>query len=230
MIALARMRLNAYAKGGRVWPPAIATVVLLGIMYGGGVGPPAPTFGYAALVLFPVIAWQSKLVLDAEPDVQRRLARVSVGAPREALAGIACALVAGLAVSAAAVVVPLPLLLAREPAPGRPTMTTGTAAGVLAHLLMIPAAVAVGALASRAVTRAAGNGVAVLVSGVVLIIVLGLHGSVAPWLAPPIMAMSRSLAAPVFPSAGAFLLLCGWAVAWCAVAFTAYAVVRRSRT
>ena len=59
----------------------------------------------------------------------------------------------------------------------------------------MPAAVALGALASRAVTRSVRNGVTVLVTGAVLVVVLGLSGSVAPWLVPPVMATARALTA-----------------------------------
>jgi hypothetical protein len=73
------------------------------------------------------------------------------------------------------------------------------------------------------------NGVTVLVTGAVLVVVLGLSGSVTPWLVPPVMAMARALNADALPSAGTFWLLAGWAVLWCAVAFGGYGRLRRNR-
>ncbi|WP_341477529.1 hypothetical protein [Micromonospora globispora] len=106
-------------------------------------------------------------------------------------------------------------------------MVAGVAMGLWAHLLALPAAVALGALASRAVTRSAGYGVAVLAVGAVGALVLGLSGSVAPWLVPPVMATARALTGSLAVSAG--LLLTAWALVWAAVALAGYAWRRRVR-
>ena len=79
-------------------------------------------------------------------------------------------------------------------------------------------------------TRTVRNGVLVLVAGTVLTLVLGLSGSIAPWLVPPLMATARELSAPALPSATTFAQLTGWAVAWSAVALAGYARLRRSRS
>ena len=232
MIALVRMRLAAFVRSGRALAPVIAALVLLGILHGGGQSAAAPAYAYSAVMLFPVLAWQAKLLLDAEPDVQRRLARLTVGARREAVAGLLAAAALGLACCAVAMLVPWwPFHAIRGPEPGsaEPSLAVGVALGVLAHLLAIPAAVALGALASRAVTRTVRNGVVVLVTGAVLAIVLGLSESVAPWLAPPMMAMARALTADELPPAGRFWLLVGWTVLWCGVVLGGYGRLRRSR-
>lgn len=225
MIALVRMRLAAFVRSGRALAPLIAGAVVLGIIHGGGQSRAAPAYGYSAAVLFPVLAWTSKLVLDAEPDVQRQLARLTVGARRELAAGLLAAATIALAVCAAAMLVPLPFH-----AGGGPHLGPGIVLGVLAHLLMLPAAVALGALASRAVTRSIRTGVTVLVSGSVLMVVLGMSGSVVPWLVPPVMATGRALSRADLPPAGTLLLLSGWAVAWSAVALTGYGYLRRRRS
>jgi len=210
----------------------IAGLVILSVIYGGGSSEAASAYGYSAVTLFPLLAWQTKLLLDAEPDVQRKLARLSVGARREAAAGVLAALLLGVAVCTVAMVAPVPFHGIRGPVPGsgEPSLPAGVAVGVLAHLLAVPAGVALGALASRAVTRSVRNGVTVLVAGAVLAIVLGLRGSWAPWLVPPVMAMARDLNASALPSAGTFLLLTGWAVLWCAVALAGYGWLRRTRS
>jgi hypothetical protein len=226
MTALVRMRLAGFLHGGRVLMPLIAVLVELGIIYGGGPSPAASAYGYSAAALFPVLAWQTKLLLDTEPDVQRRLARTAVGARGEALAGLLAAGSLALLVCLLAMLAPWlfgAIDKANEP-------VGGTILGVLAHLLAIPPALAVGALAARSVTRTVRNGVTVLVVAAVLVVVLGLQGSIAPWLVPPVMAMARALSGDVLPAPGTVGLLAGWAALWCAVAFTGYAWLRRARS
>jgi hypothetical protein len=226
MIALTRMRLSGFGRGGRALPPAIAVLVVLGVIYGGGAAPAAIAYGYSAAALFPVLAWLTKVLLDAEPDVQRRLARVSVGPSGEALAGVLAALVVSVIVCVLAMGAPwLFHGIDHTKSLGR-----GIVLGILAHLLAIPPAIALGALSSRAVTRSVRTGVAVLAVATVLVVVLGLTGSWAPWLVPPVMATARALNDPGLPPAGTLTLLIAWAVLWSAAAFTGYAALRRSRS
>jgi hypothetical protein len=70
----------------------------------------------------------------------------------------------------------------------------------------------------------------VLVVAAVLVVVLGLKGSVAPWLVPPVMAMARALNDPGVPPAATLTLLTVWALAWCAAAFAGYGWLRRARS
>ncbi len=63
----------------RALPGLLGTLVVVGIIYGGGESEAAEAYGFSAVALFPVIAWQAKLLLDTEPDVQRRLAVSAVG-------------------------------------------------------------------------------------------------------------------------------------------------------
>src|SRR2546430_8834981 len=97
MTALIKMRLTGYVRTGRFIVPLIATLVLLGILYGGGSAEPTEAYGVSALLMFPVLAWQTKLLLDAEPDVQRRLVLTALGSRvREVAAGLLAATLAGL--------------------------------------------------------------------------------------------------------------------------------------
>lgn len=226
MSALVAMRLAGFVRSGRALAPLIVVLVELGILYGGGASPAGVAYGYSAAALFPVLAWLTKLLLDAEPDVQRRLARLSVGPAREALSGMLAAVLLALVVCALAMGAPwLFHGIDTHVALGR-----GIALGVLAHLLAVPPAVALGALASRAVTGNVRTGVTVLVVAAVLVVVLGLRGSFAPWLVPPVMAMARLLTDNPAPATGALALLAGWAVAWCVVAFAGYGWLRRARS
>ncbi|MEO3776019.1 hypothetical protein ABGB16_03995 [Micromonospora sp. B11E3] len=227
MSALVRLRLAGFLRTGRAVAPLLAGLLVLGVLYGGGRAEPAEAYGVSAVVLFPVLAWQTRILLDVEPDVQRRLAVVAVGPTRERAAGLLAAGAAGLGAVAVALVFPWLVGGVAGPAPGDRSMAAGVALGLWAHLLALPAAVALGALASRAVTGSAGYGVAVLALGAVGAVVLGLSGSVAPWLAPPVMPTARAAAAG--PSAATVVLLSAWAVAWSAAALAGYDWRRRAR-
>jgi hypothetical protein len=226
MRPLVAMRISGFVRGGRALAPLIAVLVELGIIYGGGASPAAVAYGYSAAALFPVLAWLTKLLLDTEPDVQRRLARLSVGPTREATAGVLAALVLSLAVCVAAMAAPW-LFNGIDTSKA---LGGGIALGVLAHLLAVPPAIAVGALASRAVTGSVRLGLTVLVVAAVLVVVLGLSGSIAPWLVPPVMATARALNGRHLPSADRLVFLTGWAALWCTVAFAAYGWLRRARS
>jgi hypothetical protein len=230
MIALVRMRLAAFTRSGRALAPLIAALVVIAVIYGGGPVPAASAYGFSALMLFPVLAWQAKLLLDAEPDVQRRLARVAVGAAREVTAGTVAAALLGLGTCAIAMISPWLFGAVKGPGSGQPSPAFGISVGVLAHMLAVPAAVALGALASRAVTRSVLTGVTVLVTGSIVAIVLGLQGSAAPWLVPPVMATARVLSqAHGHVRASTLLVLTAHAALWSTVAFAGYAWLRRRR-
>jgi hypothetical protein len=225
MSALVWMRLTGFVRGGRALAPLIAVLVELGVIYGGGASPARVAYSYSAAALFPVLAWLTKLLLDTEPDVQRRLARLAVGPGREAVAGV---LAAGfLALVICVVAMGAPWLF--NGIDTRSELASGIALGVLAHLLAVPPALALGALASRAVTGNVRNGVAVLVVAAVLVVVLGLKGSFAPWLVPPVMATARAFNKLHPPPAATLAVLTGWAVLWCAAAFAGYGWLRRGR-
>ncbi|MBM0240428.1 hypothetical protein JNW88_31125, partial [Micromonospora sp. ATA32] len=93
---------------------------------------------------------EAGFLLDVEPDVQRRLARVVVGARRERWAGLLAAGVAALGTVAVALVFPWLVGGVSGPVgPGDWSVPAGVVLGLWAHLLAVPAAAALGALASR---------------------------------------------------------------------------------
>ncbi|MBN1173220.1 MAG: hypothetical protein JXA67_13685, partial [Micromonosporaceae bacterium] len=99
MTALVRMRLRGYAVTGRALAPLLAGLIVLGTLYGGGQAQAGEAYGVSAAVLLPVLAWQTKMLLDVEPDTQRRLAAISVGSvERECGAGLIAAVGAALPV------------------------------------------------------------------------------------------------------------------------------------
>ncbi|TCB99216.1 hypothetical protein E0H26_07440 [Micromonospora zingiberis] len=228
MIALVRFRLVGFLRTGRALAPVLAGLLTLGILYGGGRAEPAEAYGVSAVVLFPVLAWQTKILLDVEPDVQRRLALVAVGPARERAAGLLAAATAGLGLVVVALAVPwLVGGVATPTGPEDRSIAAGLALGLWAHLLALPAAVALGALASRVITRTAGYGVAVLALGVVLALVLGLAGPALGWLAPPLLPTARALAGSLSVTTAA--LLTGWALLWAWMALAGYLQARHRR-
>jgi hypothetical protein len=221
--ALIRMRLLAYIRTGRFILPLLSALVLLSVAYGGGRSGAAEAYGISSMLLFPVLAWQTKLLLDVEPDVQRRMALVAVGSRRtEVTAGLVAAAIAAL---------PLVLLALVLPWLFDAVTTSGAGGGVLlgvwAHLILIPAALAVGAWSSRVIAGPAGRATAVLASSLVLAFVFGLRGSPVPWLAPPLVTTAHLMSGTV-----AALSLVGytlWAIAWGAVVLVGYGWLRRNR-
>jgi hypothetical protein len=229
MSALIRMRLRAYLRTGRPVVPTIAVLIVLGTLYGGGQALVGEAYGVSAVVVFPVLAWQTKLLLDAEPDTQRRLARVTIGSPvREAGAGLLAALVAAVPVLPIALILPWLVGGVRGPRdPGEASVATGVLEGIWAHLVVIPPALALGALASRAVTGTFGRGAAVLVGGSVAAIVVQTRDSAIGWLGPPLISLAHATAGT--PRAPEALALTADALVWAAVAFVAYGWLRRDR-
>ena len=85
--ALVRMRLAGFLRTGRAAGPAARRPGGRSASSTAAARPrPAEAYGVSAAVLFPVLAWQTKILLDVEPDVQRRLAG-SRSAARRGAAG-----------------------------------------------------------------------------------------------------------------------------------------------
>jgi hypothetical protein len=232
MAAIVGMRLNGYLRGYYAIAPAVAGLIVLATLYGGGVTRPEEAYGVSALVLFPVLAWQAQILFNSEPDVQRRLARLAAGTPaREITAGLLAAAVAALPTLVVALILPW---VFRSVGPVEPedsvaplSLGAALAVGIWAHLLVIPAAIALGGFASRAVSRSRAIGVVALVAGSLLAILLGLEASPVPWLAPPLMATARAATQGISIAGVSWLTI--WAVAWSAVAIAGYWRIRLRR-
>lgn len=224
MTALVLMRLAGFIRTGRFIPPLIAALVLLGILYGGGQAGIAEAYGVSALMMFPVLAWQTKLLLDTEPDVQRRLALVALRSrTREAIGGMSAA--ALVAVPVVLIALALPWIVdALKPV----DVGNGLLLGVWAHAIVVPPALALGALSSRVVAGTPGRAAAILAGGIVLALVLGLHSSPVPWLAPPLISSAHALAQGA--RSAAVVGLTAWAVVWSTVVLAGYGWLRRTRS
>lgn len=231
MTAIIRLRLAAYLRAYLAIAPTLAGLIVLAILYGGGVARPEEAYGVSALVLFPVLAWQVKILLDAEPDVQRRLIRVAAGSPgREIGAGLLAAATTAVPTLALGLVLPwlfggVGSVRSGETAPL--PLFAALAVGVWVHLIAVPPAVAVGAWASRPVSRTAGVSVSVLAGGTILAIVLGLSFSPIPWLMPPLMAAARATSSGLSPTS--ILRLTAWSLLWTAIVGAGYWRLRLRR-
>jgi hypothetical protein len=230
MSALVLLRLTGFVRTGRALAPLLSVLVVLGVIYGGGRAQAGEAYGFSAAVLFPVLAWQTQILLNAEPDVQRQLSIVAVGGRgRELAAGLLAALVPALAMVALVLAVPWPIGGITGPEePGDPSLASGVTAGVWAHLLLVPPALLLGALASRAVVGNAARGLAILAGGTVLAFVLGTKSSPVPWLMPPLLPTARATVAGL--DAPALALQTAVALAWTLVASAAYTALRRRNT
>lgn len=224
---LVRMRLTGFVRTGRALAPLLTLLVLLGVIYGGGQAQAGEAYGFSAAVLFPVVAWQTQILLNVEPDVQRQLSLVAVGRlGREVAAGLLAAGVTALGLVVLALLVPWPIGGITGPQrPDDPSLASGVVAGVWAHLLLVPPALLLGALASRAAVGNAARGLAVLAGGTVLAFVLGTERSPVPWLAPPLLPTARATVTGLDPAELA--LQTALALAWAAAGLAGYLALRR---
>jgi hypothetical protein len=92
MTGLIAMRLSAYVRTQVALAPLLVALAMLGVLYGGGQAEPAEAYGLSAVILFPIFAWQVKILLDVEPDVQRHIAIAALGSRAREMA---CGLLAG---------------------------------------------------------------------------------------------------------------------------------------
>ncbi len=227
--ALSRMRFSGYAKSQRVLAPVLASLAMLAVLQVGGAASAVDAYGVSAVGLFGIFAWQAKLALDTEPDAQRQLSYLAVGsARREVAAGLLAASITAVPTVVVGMVAPWATGTIELPE----TATTGDIAasigfGLWVHLISALPAVAVGAYASRAVTRARGWGVSMLVGASVLVLVLGLNGA-GPlrWLVPQIVGAIKAGNDGNLVSG---LVITVHAIAWSALFFGAYLVLRARR-
>ncbi|BCB77040.1 hypothetical protein GCM10022251_45190 [Phytohabitans flavus] len=227
MTALIRLRLVAFLRTGRALAPLLSVLVVLGVIYGGGQAQAAEAYGFSAAVLFPVVAWQTQILFNVEPDTQRQLSTVAVGGlGREIVAGLLTALVPAFALVAIALALPWALGGITGPQrPGDPSLASGVVAGVWAHLLLVPPALLLGAVASRAAVGNAARGLAVLAGCTVLAFAVGTKDSPVPWLAPPLLPTARATVDGL--AAGPLAVQTAFAAAWAAVALVGYVTLRR---
>jgi hypothetical protein len=225
VVALARMRFGGYARSQRVLAPVIATLCILGVLHNGSPSTATEAYGFSAIILFGVLGWQAKLAFDTEPDSQRQLSFLAVGSARRDVA-------AGL-LSAAATAIPTILVALVAPwlvgaiAVGDSSVGAAILLGLWLHVTAAVPAIAIGAIASRPITRTRGWGVTALVGGAVIVLVLGVAN--APgirWLVPQLLGLMRSAQRGDVVLA---LLLTVHAFVWSGLLFLGYFGLRNRR-
>jgi hypothetical protein len=107
-------------------------------------------------------------------------------------------------------------------------VTSGLLLGLWAHAIVIPPALALGALSSLVVAGTPGRAAAILAGGIVLALVLGLRSSPVPWLVPPLISTAHTLAQGA--TAAALVGLTAWALVWSAIVLSGYGWLRRTRS
>jgi hypothetical protein len=227
VLALSRMRFAGYARSQRVLAPVLASLALVAIVQAGGEASAVDAYGVSAVALFGIFAWQAKLSLDTEPDAQRQLSYLAVGsARREVAAGLVAAGVTAAPTLVVGMVAPWLAGTVQRP-PTTVALVGALAFGIWVHLLSALPAVAVGAFASRAVTRTRGWGVAMLVGASVMVLVLGLNGA-GPlrWLVPQLVG---AIKAGEDGDLVAGVVITVHAIAWSALFYVGYLVLRLRR-
>jgi len=216
--ALVGLRVRTGARAGRALPPLLSGVVLLGVVHAGGAAPAAQAYAFSAAVLFGVFGWQAAVVLDAEPDDQRLLARTALGARGEILAGLMAAGATTVPLAVVATGAPQLMGVLADPHP------VAFARGLWLHLLSALCGAAWGAVVSRASVPAARWSILLLLAGAVLVPVLGGRGP-APgrWTVPPFAASMR------VESVVDAALVTLHGVAWAGVLVAVYVLRRRRR-
>jgi hypothetical protein len=229
MTSLVRMRLHGFWRSGRIAAPTITAIVVIGALYGGGAEQAGEAYGLSSYILLPVLAWQTKLLLDTEPDVARQLAGITVGRRQELVAGLLAAAIAGLMTVAIALTMPWLIGGIELPVEGShdPSIVAGLALGIWAHLLVIPIALVLGAMASRPIARSVGLGAMALIGGWLCVVVAGLPRSPVQWLAPPLIDTAKAARSHV--DTPLVIGLTGWTLAWVIAAGAVYVGLRRNR-
>lgn len=188
VVAAARFQLGGFVRSHRVVPPAIAILMALLLLHASRDQPPLSYYANAAGVLFPLLAWSTKALLDTEPEIQRELTALAVGgARRHAVSGLlaSAAFVAG--VSTVSLLVPI--VFGNTPR----VRNTDVLLGALLHLVVCAAAVTIGTVASGWTMRAPLIALGILFTGCLGSFLLGLQRfAVLPLLAPPVVRALRS--------------------------------------
>ena len=196
-------------------PPVFVYLAMTGVLYGGDPGTPLPPYGVSAMVLFPLAAWVTVVLVNNEDPVQRHVTMAAVGGWRRLLGGLvvaACVLNGGLVLLATLV----PAVIHHHP-----YALSDVALGFTAHVISAVTGIGLGMLCARPLIPTTGWSL-VAVVGVSLLLLVVLNRL------PPVGAMAHLLFAsgPVSVAAVVFQAVLAIVVgAACVV--VAYRVGRR---
>lgn len=222
--ALARVRIIAYTRTQLVIGPLLATLALLAIAHANGPTPFNEDYGFGALLLLPIFAWQAKLALDTDPDPQRQLAILAVGSRmREIVAGMLAA--GGTAIPTIGLGLATPWLTRSIEVTG--SIPAALLFGLWTHLLAAAVGIVIGALSSRAVARSVGWAVLTLVSLTLAVLLFGLDAfGILGWLVPR---LGSTVEIGGSGDIAAGLVVSIHALSWVALLLTGYGWLRRAR-
>lgn len=177
-------------KSQRWLPPVFVYLATAGVLYGGDPGTPRPPYGVSELVLFPVAAWLTVVLVNNEDPVQRYVTMAAVGGWRRLLGGLVRA---ALAVNGVLVLLAtfVPALIHHHP-----YALSDVALGFAAHVISAVTGIGLGVLCARPVIPTTGWSLVAVVG--VSLVVLAVANQ-----APPVGAMAHLLfdEAPVSPLA-----------------------------
>ncbi|GAA3434728.1 hypothetical protein [Kutzneria kofuensis] len=167
-------------KSQRWLPPVFVYLAMTGILYGGDPGTPRPPYGVSEMVLFPLAAWLTVVLVNNEDPVQRYVTIAAVGGWRRLLGGLvgAAFVLNGVLVLLATFV---PALIHHHP-----YALSDVALGFTAHVISAVTGIGLGVLCSRPMIPTTGWSL-VAVVGVSLVVL-----AVANRL-PPVGAMAHLL-------------------------------------
>lgn len=177
MIALTRYHLSLLLRSHRWIPPAI--LYALGVVglaasnpaYGAGL---APGLSWAALMLVPVVAWLTRATLTAEPAAARACVAAASGPRRAQVAALIAPAFVGAVIGLFGVGFELLRAGALRTDPGNAIRVGATAkvlgGGLLAALICLLVASAIGALCNPPVVRRPGPGMLTTTVAVVVAI------------------------------------------------------------
>jgi hypothetical protein len=154
MTAVIRYVASDAIRSQRWIPPVVVFAAFVAIA-NSNPGPLLTTFADTLAVLFPIAIWLSVAILGAEDPVQIDISIVTVGSDiRYRLGKLLTCFLAGAVLSVGAVAIPV--AVAVPSSTGARRIAGDAAAGLVAHLIVVLSAVAVGALISRPVIRRSG--------------------------------------------------------------------------
>ena len=170
-LAVARLLGEDVARSQRFIAPALLFVAVLAVLFGGTPGPLPMPWAVSALLLYPIGAWLTHAIAEAEEPTARTVTVAAAGGPGPVVAGVALAGSVGVAVLSVLAVVWGAIASFGSVAP------LALIQGLFTHLTCGITGVAVGLVCARPLIRSLGWAALV---GLVFVVVTGTQS----WLPP----------------------------------------------
>ena len=153
-------------KSQRWLPPVFVYLAMTGILYGGDPGSPRPPYGVSEMVLFPLAAWLTVVLVNNEDPVQRYVTMAAVGGWRRLLGSLvgAAAVLNGVLVLLATFV---PALIHHHP-----YALSDISLGFAAHAISAVTGIGLGVLCARPIVPTTGWSLVAVVGVSLLVLVV----------------------------------------------------------